>query len=207
MFGLDNDDTLRFVYLAALLVLLVGSVGIGRGRRAGQLRHLGIWLLIVGALIAVYTYREPVLELARPVLAELTPSRAVTIEGPDGEQSLAIRRSNDGHFHLDATVNGTPVRFLIDTGASTTVLSAADAKRVGIDPKTLSFDRPVQTANGTAFYASAWLHTLVIGPYRLASVPVGIMPEGAMDMSLLGMNTINRFSSWGVQGDKMVLTP
>ena len=118
-----------------------------------------------------------------------------------------MRRSDDGHFHIDAEANGVPVRFLIDTGATTTVLTAADARRAGIDTSALSFDRAVQTANGLAFFARAWLDRLTIGPYRLASVPVGVMPAGALDTSLLGMNTINRFSSWRVEGDKMVLVP
>jgi aspartyl protease family protein len=103
--------------------------------------------------------------------------------------------------------NSAAVRFLVDTGASTTVLTQADAARAGIDVASLAFNQPVQTANGVAFYASAFLDTLTIGPDRLASVPVGVMPAQAMDTSLLGMNTINRFSGWRVEGDRMVLVP
>ena len=99
------------------------------------------------------------------------------------------------------------MRFLVDTGASTTVLTFADAARSGIDVDALAFNRPVQTANGMAFYAGATLDSLAIGPYRLSDVPVGVMPEGAMDTSLLGMSTIDRFSSWRIEGDRMVLVP
>jgi aspartyl protease family protein len=207
MFGLNDTDTLRFVFLAVLLVLLVGSIGLGRTRGAAKFRHLGIWILVAAALVIVYTYRGPVLDMAAPVLHELTPSHIVEVAGPNGEHQLVVRRSNDGHFKVDAEVNGVPVRFLIDTGATTTVLTAADAKRAGIDTSTLAFDRGVQTANGLAFFARTWLNSLTIGPYRLASVPVGVMPAGAMDTSLLGMSTINRFSSWRVEGDRMVLVP
>jgi clan AA aspartic protease (TIGR02281 family) len=65
----------------------------------------------------------------------------------------------------------------------------------------------VQTANGLAFFARAFLTSFSIGPYHLASVPVGVMPAGALDTSLLGMSTINRFSSWRIDGDQMVLVP
>jgi len=65
----------------------------------------------------------------------------------------------------------------------------------------------VQTANGTTFYAGVTLDSLAIGPYRLTSVPVAVMPNGAMDTSLLGMSTIDRFSSWRIEGHKMVLVP
>ena len=207
MLGLNDDQSLRFVYLTILLVMLVGSIGLGRNRSAAKFRHLGVWVLVAIALVAMYAYRGPVLDAARPIIAELTPSHVVEVTGPEGEQQLVVRRSDDGHFHIDAEANGVPVRFLVDTGASTTVLTTADARRAGIDTSALSFSRPVQTANGTALYASATLDTLTIGPFRLASVQVGVMPDGAMDTSLLGMSTINLFPSWRVEGDRMVFTP
>jgi aspartyl protease family protein len=207
MLGLNEDDTIRFVYLAVLLVMLIGSIGLGRTRHAAKFRYLGLWALIAVALVVVYTYRGPVLDMAAPVVAELTPSRIVEVVGPGGEPELVVRRAADGHFNVDAEVNGVPVRFLIDTGATTTVLTAADATRAGIDVSALTFDRAVQTANGLAFFARTWVTSLAVGPYKLASVPVGVMPDGAMDTSLLGMSTINHFSSWRVEGDRMVLVP
>ena len=99
------------------------------------------------------------------------------------------------------------MRFLVDTGATTTALTLDDARRAGIDVDSLGFNRPVQTANGMAYYAAATLSSLTIGPYSMRSVPVAIMPAGAMDTSLLGMSTIDRFSSWQVEGDRMVLRP
>jgi aspartyl protease family protein len=102
---------------------------------------------------------------------------------------------------------GVAVVFLVDTGATATVLSATDAERSGIDTAALDFNRPVQTANGVAFYARTTLETLEIGPYRLASVPVGVMPDSALRISLLGMSTIDRFAGWRIEGDRMVLQP
>lgn len=207
MFGLDSDHTGRLVYLTILLVILVGSIGLGRGRGAGKFRYLGIWVLVAGALVVLYAYRAPMLDLASPVLQELAPSRVVTVTNAEGARELVITRSSDGHFHVDAETNGSETRFLVDTGATGTVLTMEDAARAGIDVERLAFNRPVQTANGMAFYAAASLDRLKIGPYELSSVPVGVMPEAAMDTSLLGMTTINRFSSWRVEADKMVLVP
>jgi aspartyl protease family protein len=207
MFGLNEDDTLRFVYLSALLLMLVGSIGLGRTRYAAKFRYLGLWVLVAVGLVVVYAYRAPVLDLAAPVLRELRPSRVVELVNAEGERELVVRRASDGHFRVDADVNGVQVRFLVDTGASTTVLTLTDARRAGIDPSKLTFDRAVQTANGLAFFARAWVTSFSIGPYHLASVPVGVMPAGALDTSLLGMTTINRFSSWHIDGDRMVLTP
>jgi aspartyl protease family protein len=207
MFDFSDSQSVRIVYLSVLLVMLIGSIGLGRTRYAAKFRYLGIWFLIAVGLVVLYTYRAPVLDMAAPVLSELKPSHVMEVVGPAGQRELVVRRASDGHFKVDAEVNGVPVRFLIDTGATTTVLTTADAKRAGIDTATLAFDRAVQTANGLAFFARTWLTSLAIGPYRLATVPVGVMPANTMDTSLLGMSTINRFSSWRVEGDRMVLVP
>jgi aspartyl protease family protein len=207
MFGLDGDQTARLLYLVALLGFVLGGFRYWRGQRRGGFRHLLTWTAILLALVAVYAYRAPLLRFAEPVLGELTPSRVAVIQSEEGEDELAIRRGPDGHFHVDAEANGIPVRFLVDTGATSTVLTLPDAERSGIETAALEFDRPVRTANGLAFAARASLRTLEIGPYRLTGVPVAVMPEEALDTSLLGMSTIGRFSSWRMEGDRMVLVP
>lgn len=207
MFGLNEDQSIRLLYLVLLLALIVGSAGFGWGRMRTNLRHLLVWALIAVGLIVVYAYRAPLQRFVAPVLQELDPSRVVEVTSADGTVELAIARGRDGHFHVDAEADGTPVRFLVDTGASTTVLTLNDAARIGIDVDALRFNRPVQTANGTAFFARAVISNLDVGPFRLASVDVGIMPAGSLNTNLLGMNTIDRFSGWRVEGNRMVLTP
>lgn len=217
MFGLSQDDAMRLLYLALLLVFLVGT-GIGwRRTRPGSpisrfgagfnFQHLGIWIAIALGLVTLYAYRAPLQRFAAPILQELDPGRVVEVTDADGAQGLSIARGRDGHFHIEAEANGTPVSFLVDTGASATVLTLKDAERAGIDVAALEFNRPVQTANGVALFAHADLRTLQIGPYRLNALNVGVMPEGAMETSLLGMNTIDRFNGWRIEGDRMVLTP
>jgi aspartyl protease family protein len=207
MFGLNDDQSVRLVYLCVLLAILVGSIGFGRGRSTARFRHLGVWVLVAVALVALYAYRDQVMRVAAPVMREIAPSRVAEVTTPGGARELVITRADDGHFHVDGKANGASVRFLVDTGATGTVLTMEDARRAGIDVDSIAFNRPVQTANGTAFYASATLDSLTIGPEKLTSVPVGVMPGDAMDTSLLGMSTIDRFSGWRVEGDQMVLVP
>jgi aspartyl protease family protein len=207
MFGLDDDRLMRLLYLVTLLAVMLVWMGFRRGRRRSRLRHLAIWAVVVLALVALYAYRAPFLRLAAPVLAELDPSRVVEVTDPSGTRELVVHRGDDGHFRIDAEANGTSIRFLVDTGASSTVLTLADAKRAGIDTDALEFTQPVRTANGVAQYASATLRTLDIGPFHLSSVRVGVMPRDALDTSLLGMSTIDRFAGWRVEGDRMVLVP
>jgi aspartyl protease family protein len=207
MFGLDSDDTMQLVFLGLLLVFVASGLGLRSGGLAPGLRNLAIWATITIALVAVYAYRTPLQRLAAPVLHELAPSRVLEITDADGGRELVVARGQDGHFHVEAEVNGEAVRFLVDTGASGTVLTLRDAERSGIDTADLSFDRPVQTANGRAFYARARANTVEIGPFRLSDVPIAVMAAEALSTSLLGMDTINRFSAWRVEGDRMVLVP
>jgi aspartyl protease family protein len=207
MFGLNDDETMRLVYLMALLAFVAGGLSFSRGGFAGAWRNIAIWVAILLALVAVYAWREPVLRFAAPVIDELSPSRRVSVVGDEGAQELVIRRGEDGHFHLDAELNGTSVRFLVDTGATSTALTASDAERAGIDVDSLRFDRLVQTANGQALFARAVAGSLAIGPYEIADVPVAIMPDAVGGTSLLGMNVINRFGGWRVEGDRLILTP
>ena len=87
------------------------------------------------------------------------------------------------------------------------MLTLADAERAGIDITALSLRRPVRTANGIAYYADARLDSLEIGPWRLNDISVSVMPGEALDTSLLGMSTLDRFSGWRIEGDRMVLMP
>jgi aspartyl protease family protein len=206
MFSLNDDQLLHLLYLVALLAFVIAFAG-WRRNIGGGFRHLGIWALIGLGLVALYAYRAPLQRFAAPVLHELDPRRVVEVVDADGASELVIRRGPDGHFHLDADVNGVPVRFLVDTGATSTVLTLADAERSGVDTRALEFDRPVRTANGIAFYARAVVGSLEIGPFRLSHVAVGVMPENALDTSLFGMSTIDRFGGWRVAGDEMVLVP
>jgi aspartyl protease family protein len=207
MLDLNDDQLLRLIYLSVLLLVLVGG-SVGLGRRAGsRLRDFAMWGLLGIALVVAYAYREPLMRFAAPVLRELDPSRVEVVAGADGAQELVVARGLDGHFHVEAEANGAPVRFLLDTGATATVLTLSDADRSGIDTGNLEFNRPVQTANGIAFYAPARLNTLEIGPFRLSSVAVGVMRDDALATSLLGMSTIDRFASWRIEGDRLVLVP
>lgn len=210
MLGLDEDGTMRLIYLVVLLAFVLGWFSFRRGTRSivgFQVRHLAIWALIILGLVALYAYRAPLLSLAGPVLQELDPSRVVEVTNADGQTELVIARGMDGHFHLDAEANGAELRFLVDTGATGTVLTVSDAEESGIDTSSLDFNRPVETANGTAYYATGRLQSLEIGPWRLSDVAIGIMPDRQLGTSLLGMSTIDRFASVRIEGDRMVLVP
>ncbi len=118
-----------------------------------------------------------------------------------------MARSADGHFRIEANVDGARVSFLIDTGATGTVLNERDAGRAGIAVDALAFNRPVQTANGLAFEARTRVGRLEIGPFTLRNVGVGVLRNDQLSTSLLGMNVLSRFASLKVEDDRLILTP
>jgi aspartyl protease family protein len=108
-----------------------------------------------------------------------------------GYRSLILRGDQYGQFWTTGRVNGVAYRFLVDTGAGETSFGLADARRLGIDPARLVFDRWASTANGTIRTARARVAWLEVGPFVLRDVPVSI-GEGDSP-ALLGMGFLRRY--------------
>jgi len=102
-------------------------------------------------------------------------------------------------------VNGTPIRAVVDTGATSTVLTAEDAQAAGFNPAALNFTIPVSTANGMARAAGVKTNALSIGGIVRKDMPVMVAAPGTLGQSLLGMNFIGSLSGFDVRGDRMTL--
>jgi aspartyl protease family protein len=153
------------------------------------------------ALTGVYAYRFEASDIAARIAGELFPSEPQV--GRGGE--VIINRRLSGEFAIAGRVNGAHVTFLFDTGASAVVLTAADARRAGVDAGGLSFDVPVDTANGAAMAADVRLRRIAIGPIVMRNVPALIARHGALAESLLGMSFLERLKSYTVERDRLIL--
>ena len=102
-------------------------------------------------------------------------------------------------------VNGTPIRAVVDTGATSTVLTSEDAQAAGFNPATLNFTIPVSTANGMARAAAVRTDEVAIGGIVRKDMPVMVAAPGMLSQSLLGMNFIGSLSGFDVRGDRMIL--
>ena len=129
------------------------------------------------------------------------------VTSPEGTRELVITRANDGHFHVDGEANGASVRFLVDTGASGTVLTMDDAARARHRCRCAGLQSAGADRERRRLLCRRHARQPVDRSVQRFPVPVGVMPNSAMDTSLLGMSTIDRFSSWRVEGDQMVLVP
>jgi aspartyl protease family protein len=116
-----------------------------------------------------------------------------------------IERMANGHFEIRASINGTSVNTVVDTGATTTVLSSADARRIGLDPDALSYTVPVMTANGQAQAARITLDEIRIGEISRTRLPALVVGEGQLDRTLLGMNFIGSLSGFDMRGERLIL--
>ena len=201
---LSNADAQPYLaHHVILLVVLASALMAGRDTGAGtMLRHAAVWVAIGAVAVLGYSYRTDFQNMGNRIVGELRPDMGLMT----GEGNVAIRRSGDGHFRLTATVDGKPVRFLVDTGASLVALSPADARAVGFDTDRLQYGLRTQTANGTAWSAGVSLAEISVGPIRARNVQAAISQNGLTE-SLLGLAFLNRLSGYEVRGDTMILKP
>lgn len=198
--GADNAQAVQLIGILALVssgLLFAGRARIN-WRRA--LHFIALWLMAGGVLMLGYAYQEPILNAAMHLRSQVLPGEAVAT----GERELTISESGGGSFMVFGTVNGARIRFLVDTGASDIVLSPGDARRAGIDPDALKYDRPYATANGVGYGASVTLDRLEVGAITLRNVRASVQ-QAKMGTSLLGMTFLRPLKSYSVQDRKLVL--
>lgn len=194
---------LRLTYLVLLAsVLLVFLIGRRHweGRRA--LRHGGIWLGVLLVLLLGYSYRRELGEVLARVAGEVLPHQGTAT----GDGAIAFPVARDGHFRVEAMVEGVAIRFLVDTGASHVTLTRRDAERLGYRVDRLAFTLRYATANGIVRGAPITLRSIEVGPIRLRDVTASVS-EGELDRSLLGMSFLGRLGAFEVRDDTLILRP
>lgn len=189
---MDTDHLARLAYLLLLLAAVAGWVLVEYRKRLGEaLRVTLAWGLIFGGVAAGYGLWHDMGGFALPP--------QMVAQG--GE--ITVPRAADGHYYLTLDINGTPIRFMADTGASNMVLSQSDARSLGIDPDALVYLGEAATANGTVATARVTLPEVTLGPYRDSDFSAWVN-RGDMDGSLLGMDYLHLYRV-EIAGDTMIL--
>jgi aspartyl protease family protein len=208
LFGLDWPDLAAAGFICAFLIVITLSLaGSYRGRTLHAARDFLAWAAIALALVAGYSFRDEITQIAFRVRGELLPpGDAVSIETTTpGSQAVRIRKRRDGHFIANAKVNGQPMSLLVDTGASTVVLREADAVRLGVDTRRLTYTVPVQTANGITYAAHVRLTSIAVGTIQIQGVDALVAKPGALRENLLGMTFLSRLRSYEFSGEFLTL--
>ena len=186
--------------IGALLLGWIGAIMLRHKVVGGRLVRTASTLALMAILVTVF------LQLARfdPRLDAVTelgmPEQRIV-----GEETI-IPLAADGHYWLVAEVNGVPTRFLVDTGATLTALSAESARRAGLEPRTGGLPVMLNTANGAVTAELTTVDSLRFGNIEAAGLDAVIAPNLG-NTNVLGMNFLSRLEGWrGKQGD-LILEP
>jgi aspartyl protease family protein len=205
----DEDAITKLLRHDVSDVLLKGAIAIFAGGLVLVLfrKHLTkaleaiMFWLVIGLLLAVgYAYRAELHEAGDRVLAELIPGRAVT-----HGHIVEVVRGKSGDFSIHTNVNGAKIAMLLDTGASSVILTQEAAKAAGLPIDMLAYTVNLDTANGRTQAAPVTLDRLAVGGLTEREVPALVVQAGGLKSNLLGMTFLNRLESWEVRGDKLRL--
>ena len=191
-----NDLMLGGVYLLMAIMLVLGAL-MSRREPAAKLLTMGLaWIAIFGAGFILFTFRDNFGWVAQRLKAEAlgTPVE----QGRETRIPMAI----DGHFWVEASVNGEPVKFLVDSGATMTTIDRVTARKAGVAVAARP-DQYVRTGNGVIRVSSGRAAKVQVG--GIVRRDVGLQIAEHDDLNVLGMNFLSSLSRWGVEGRWLVL--
>lgn len=192
---MDSFDTGRMIYLVLLGLMIIGwFITQGRTSWNRTLQQAAAWALIFGGFLAGYGLWNDISQAVRP-------QQAVFSE----QNRIVVPRSPNGHYYIQAEVNGAPLRFVLDTGATSLVLTQSDAQAAGLDPDDLQYFSRAMTANGEVRTAPVRLDRITLGHVTDENVPA-VVNEGEMSNSLMGMTYLQRWGKIEISGDRLTLT-
>jgi aspartyl protease family protein len=164
-------------------------------------RVLLVLLVLAATAGAVVAYGDPErIARASDTVLEMLRKRAET-----PARAVQISRGQTGEFALQAKINGVNAPMVVDTGATSVVLTYETAKAAGLPLELLEYDVDVETAGGHTKAARLTLDRLAIGKLVERSVPALVVPHGQMKTNLLGMSFLDRLESWEVRPDRLML--
>jgi aspartyl protease family protein len=193
---MTNDLMLGGVYILMAIMLVLGALMSRREPAAKLLTMAMAWVVIFGAGFVLFTFRDDFGYLAQRLKAEALGSPVT-----DGEVTR-IPMAVDGHFWVQAKLNGRDVKFLVDSGATMTTIDRDTAKAAGV-PVSEKADQFVRTGNGMIRVSSGRADELTVG--EIVRRDVGLQVADNDNLNVLGMNYLSTLSRWGVEGRWLIL--
>jgi aspartyl protease family protein len=197
--NLLSHDSGSLALKFALAIFVGGLVlTLYRDRLSKALEALLFWAVLGLLLVVGYSYRFELRDVGDRVIAELMPGH-VASHG----RRVEVVRGHGGDFAVGAHINGARVPMVLDTGASSVVLTQEAAKAAGLPLEVLVYNVNVDTANGRTRAAPVTLDRLAVGGLTERAVPALVAQPGQLKNNLLGMTFLNRLESWEVRGDRL----
>ena len=194
---MTNDLMLGGVYILMAAMLVMGSLMARREPAARLFTQALAWIAIFAAGFVLFTFRDDFGWVAQRLRAEATG------EPVKRGAQIRIPMAIDGHFWVDGRLNGTRVKFLVDSGATMTTIGRDTAARTGIAVSPTP-DQVVRTGNGLIKVSSGRARSLEISSIERRDFGVHVADD---DLNVLGMNFLSSLERWGVEGRWLVLVP
>ena len=178
-----------------------------------MIRAIAIVAIVLSAVGYLMSIHDPIkFQIMSDAVARVVPwddikawERIKGWERAKSARAVEVSRSNEGDFALRAKINDHTAPMVIDTGATSVVLTYETAKAAGLPLELLDYNVDVETAGGHVRAARLTLDRLAVGKLVERSVPALVVPRGQMKTNLLGMSFLNRLESWEVRADRLML--
>jgi aspartyl protease family protein len=197
----SDGTTPNTLFLLLLLILPISAL-VARRIPISQVAKMALgWIAIFAVAFVVVAGRHK--------LAAGWSYITSAIGGDDQHvvgDTVRITKADDGHFWASAEINGVKRRMLIDSGATTTAISAATAEAAKLDLGESPFGTILSTANGDVAATRSTIATLKVGSITTTDLPVVVSPSFG-DTDVLGMNFLSQLKGWRVEGDTLILQP
>jgi len=193
---MTNSLQLGGLYLLMAVMLVIGMLMTRREPVARMFTFGLAWVAVFASGFILFAFRDNLGWVAQRLRAEAVGTPVT--QGQETRIPMAI----DGHFWVDARLNGRDVEFLVDSGATTTTVDRGTARLAGVEISSRR-DQYVRTGNGVIRVASGRADELVIGGIVRRDVALEIADND--DLNVLGMNYLSSLRRWGVEGRWLVL--
>jgi aspartyl protease family protein len=194
------EDGPSLIWGVVCILLLLSSLAARRLPLGYVAKAAFAWIAIFAALFAIFSFRFEFKAVWERVKADISGTAGQSVSADE----ITIRRQDDGHYWLQVDVNGKPVRFMIDSGATTTAVNANTARETGIEVDANGYPVFLNTANGRVTAQRGVIGSLKIGSRELGQHDV-VVSESFGDTNVLGMNFLDSMQSWKVEGNVMTL--
>jgi aspartyl protease family protein len=196
------EDGPSLIWGVVCVLLLVSSLA-ARRLPLGQVAKMSLaWVAIFAAMFAIFSFRFEFQAIWERMKADFAGTAGQSISG----EAIALKRRDDGHYWIQVEINGKPVDFMIDSGATTTAMNAESAAETAIEVDSNGYPVIISTANGRVTAQRGNAQTLQVGPHKLTDHHV-VVSSSFGDTNVLGMNFLDSMKSWKVEGNVMTLQP
>ena len=160
-------------------------------------------LLVVASVVTIH-----LVERGSPTPTAMTATPAKPAPAPvsaaPSARNVVLTKARNGHFEVEARVDGRRLEFLVDTGASHIALRESAAARLGIYPRPSDYTVRVSTANGVTKAALVQLRSVEVGDIVVRDVPAIVHSDQGLGVNLLGMSFLSRVR-WTHERGKLVI--